>query len=136
MKIYKDLNPTKKEIETLIKSAKERIKSAKVLFKEKLYRDAISRSYYAVLDIAKAAILTKGKFAKTHSGVLSLFSLEFGKTRRVPPDLLDFYRKIREAREEADYKAFKEFSKGETKKMIKMAEKFVNFIEKLISKRS
>jgi uncharacterized protein (UPF0332 family) len=132
MKVYKNLNPTNKEIKTLIKSAKERIKSAKVLFREKLYRDAISRSYYGVLDIAKAAILTKNKYAKTHSGVLALFSLEFGKTRKIPIELLDFYRKIREAREEADYKTFKEFSKEETKEMIEMAEKFVNYVEKLI----
>jgi len=43
MKIYKELNPTKEEIEALIKSAKERIKSARILFKEGLLHDAISR---------------------------------------------------------------------------------------------
>jgi uncharacterized protein (UPF0332 family) len=132
MKFYKNLNPSKEEIELLINSAKERIKSAKVLFKGKLYRDAISRCYYGVLDIAKAAILTKNKYAKTHSGVFTLFSLEFGKKKKFPSQLLDFYRKIKESREEADYKVFKEFSKEETQEMIKMAEKFVNYVEKLI----
>lgn len=132
MKIYKNLNPAKEEVKFLIKSAKERIKSAKVLFKEGLLRDAISRSYYAVLDIAKAAILTKGKFAKTHSGVFSLFSLEFGKTKRIPSDLLDFYKEIKEMREEADYKVFKRFSKKETKEVIKKVEKFVSYLQKLI----
>ena len=73
MKSYENLNPTKKEIEALVSSAKERIESAEILEKEGHYRDAISRSYYAFLDIAKAALLTKGKFAKTHAGILSLF---------------------------------------------------------------
>lgn len=132
MKNYENLNPTKEEITTLIKSADGRIKSAKVLLKEQQYRDAISRSYYAFLDAAKALLLTKGKTAKTHEGVLSLFGLEFGKSGEVSKELFRFYKRVKKAREEADYEFLRKFSKSETEEAIEMAEKFVSFIEKKI----
>ncbi|MBU2635389.1 HEPN domain-containing protein [Patescibacteria group bacterium] len=132
MKNYENLNPTKEEITTLIESAEGRIKSAKVLLKEQQYRDAISRSYYAFLDAAKALLLTKGKTAKTHEGVLSLFGLEFGKSGEVPKELFRFYKRVKKDREEADYEFLRKFSKSETEEAIKMAEKFVSFIGKKI----
>lgn len=132
MRIYKGLNPAKEEIEALLDSAKNRIRSAKILLREKLYRDAISRSYYAFLDAARAALLKKGKFAKTHSGTLTLFEIEFVKTKLVPVQFIKFYRKIFKARMEADYEFLRKFSKEETKEAIEMAEKFLVYVEKLI----
>lgn len=131
---FENLNTSKRIIQIYLKSAKERIESAKILFKGKQFRDAVSRSYYAFLDGARAALLTKGKTAKTHSGVLMLFGLEFGKTDLIPADLIRFYNKIKEAREEADYELLREFTAEETEEAIKMAEKFVNFIEKNLIK--
>lgn len=130
IKIYQSLNPTKKEIKTLLKMARGRIDSAKILEESGQYRDAISRSYYAFLDSARAALLLKGKFTKTHSGALTLFEREFGRTKLIPNQFIKFYRKILKDRMEADYKFLREFSKEETKEAIKMAEKFVSFIEK------
>lgn len=132
MKNYENLNPTEEEITTLIKSAEGRVKSAKILLKERQYRDAISRSYYAFLDAAKALLLTKGKTAKTHEGVLTLFGLEFGKSGEVPPELFRLYKKVKKAREEADYEFLRKFSKTETEEAINMAKRFVSFIEKKI----
>lgn len=131
---YENLNTSKKIIKIYLNSAKERIASAKILFKEKKFRDAVSRSYYAFLDAARAILLTKRKTAKTHAGVLTLFGLEFGKTKEVPKEFFDFYRRIKKAREEADYELIRKFTKEETKEAIEMAEKFVNYIKKLIKK--
>lgn len=132
MKNYENLNPTKKEITTFLKSARDRIKSAKILLKEDQYRDAISRSYYAFLDAAKALLLTKRKTAKTHEGVLILLGLEFGKNKEISSEFFGLYKKVKRAREEADYEFLRKFSKTETEEAIKMAERFVGFIEKKI----
>jgi len=132
MKKYENLKPTKKEITTLLKSARDRIKSAKILLKEDQYRDAISRSYYAFLDAAKALLLTKRKTAKTHEGVLILLGLEFGKNKEISSEFFGLYKKVKRAREEADYEFLRKFSKAETEEAIEMAEKFVSFIEEKI----
>jgi len=128
--IYENLNTSRRLIDTYLTSAKERIAAAKILLKKKKLRDSISRSYYAFLDAARAALLTKGKTAKTHAGTLTLFNMEFGKTGLIPASFIKFYRKILEARMEADYELLREFSEKEAGKAIKMAEKFVSFIEK------
>lgn len=132
MKNYENLNPTKEEITVLIKSAKERIKSARILLKEEQYRDAVSRTYYAFLDAAKALLLTKGKTAKSHEGVLTLLGLEFGKSKEISPELFGFYKRVKKAREEADYEFLRKFSKAETEEAIEMAEEFVSFIKERI----
>ena len=100
------------------------------LFKEKKLRDAVSKSYYAFLEAARAALLTRGKTAKTHAGTLTLFEMEFGKTKIIPSRFIIFYRQILKDRMEADYEMLREFSKEEADKSIKMAEEFVSFIEK------
>ena len=94
MKVYSGLNPTQKEIKAYLNSARKRIEAAKVLVRKNLHRDSISRSYYAFLDAAKAALLTREKTAKTHAGVLTLFGMEFGKTKTIPSEFIKFYRKV------------------------------------------
>ena len=133
--IYENLKVSKKEIKTLLESSENRIKSAQILLERGLLRDSISRSYYAFLDSAKALLLTKGKIAKTHAGVLTLFGLEFGKTKEIPGYLFGFYKQVLKAREEADYEFLKKFSKEDAKKAIEKAEKFVDYIKKIINKK-
>ncbi|MFH1997478.1 MAG: HEPN domain-containing protein [Patescibacteria group bacterium] len=112
--------------------AKQRIYSAQILIKEKQYRDAISRAYYAFFDATSALLLTKGLLAKTHSGLLTLFGLAFVKTGKIDPKFARFFRKAKEAREEADYEVLKKFSKKETENIVKQAKEFVDSIEKVI----
>lgn len=135
MKNYKNLNPAKEEVEALLESAKSRIDSAKILMEKEKYGDAISRSYYAFLDSARASLLTIGKFTKTHAGTLTLFETEFGKTNLIPIEFIKFYRKILKNRMEADYQFLKKFSKEEVEEAIQMAEEFVNFVEKNLIKK-
>lgn len=130
MKFYKNIKASEKIIKTYLNSANERIKSAEILLREGNYRDAISRAYYAFLDAAKATLLTKGLAAKTHSGVLTLFGLHFGKTKEIPAKFFRFYKQVMEAREEADYEILKEFKKKDAQEVIEMAEEFVDFVRK------
>jgi len=53
---YENLQTSPKIIQAYLKSAKERIKSAKILFRQRQFRDAVSRSYYAFLDGAQALL--------------------------------------------------------------------------------
>lgn len=133
--IYENLKPSKKEIKILLESAENRIKSARILLKKELYRDSISRSYYAFLDSARAILLTKGKLAKTHAGTLTLFGMEFGKTKEIPSYFFRFYKEVLKARIEADYRFLRKFSKRDAEEAIKKAEKFVDYIKKIINEK-
>lgn len=131
----KKVKPSKEEIEKHIELAKKRLHSAKVLIKEGEYRDAVSRAYYAFFDAASALLLTEGLVAKTHAGLLSLFGLHFVKEGKIKPKFARFFRKAKEAREEADYEVYKEFSKKETKKIIQTAKEFIQEIEKIMKEQ-
>ena len=70
---------------------------------------ACNRAYYAMYDAARAALLASGspvepEIAKTHSGLISAFSLHLVKTGRVPVALGKTLNKAEELRLVADYK--------------------------------
>lgn len=124
----------KKQFDRFIERAKERLEEAKILFEEKHYSGAISRAYYAFFEAAHAALITKGISAKTHAGVITLFSLHFVKTEQIPAQFIRFFKQAKEARETADYTFLKDFTKEETERIIQTAEDFVKEIEKRFKK--
>ena len=67
---------------------------------------ACNRAYYAMFDAARAALLVSGvmESARTHSGLISVFSLHLVKTGRVPVELGKSLNKAEELRLMADYK--------------------------------
>lgn len=83
--------------------------SAKVLLDTGDSDGACNRAYYAMFDAARAALLKSGapvepEIAKTHSGLISAFSLHLVKTGRVPIALGKALNKAEELRLIADYK--------------------------------
>lgn len=129
MKFKIDPKNREKQFEKFVERAKERIKEAKILFQEKHYGGAISRAYYGFFEAAHAALITKGISAKTHAGVIALFSLHFVKTDQIPAKFIRFFKQAKEAREEADYAFLKDFTKEEAERIIQTAEDFVKEIE-------
>ena len=55
-----------------LENAKEKLNSAEVLLREKLFKDSLSRSYYAMFSAARALLATKELDSSKHSGVISL----------------------------------------------------------------
>lgn len=78
-----------------LRLAQQALKSAELLLEVPALEDAASRLYYAAFHAARAALAVKGLYAKTHSGLLSLYSDTFG-----PAPLL---RRLFQARSQADY---------------------------------
>lgn len=69
-----------KEIEALIQKAERYLKSAELLLADGDYESSVSRTYYAMLYCAQAALLTKQLSFSSHKGVISLFGEYFIKT--------------------------------------------------------
>jgi len=101
---YPTYKATPKEVKALQNNTKERLESARELLKLGNYRDSISRSYYAILDAARTLLFSKGHFAKTHAGVITLFSLKFVKTKVVAAKYIRIFKEVEKARLEADYR--------------------------------
>lgn len=56
------------------------LRAARLLVRNRIYPDAVSRAYYAVLHAAKAALQTKDISADSHAAVRRLFGMHFIKT--------------------------------------------------------
>ncbi len=93
----------------LMAKAVQAAASAKVLLDAGDTDGACNRAYYAMFDAARAALLAsgaqaEGEIARTHSGLISAFSLHLVKTGRVTVELGKAFNRTQELRTVADYK--------------------------------
>lgn len=128
------MKKSKNDIKKYLERAKSRIRSAEVLKKAGQYNDAISRVYYAFFDAATAALISKGLFAKTHHGVIILFEQHFIKTGVASIQAGRWLARALEARQEADYEVYKEFTKEQVEAGIKAAKEFIAEIKNILKK--
>ena len=115
-----------------IKQAKERLKAAELLCKSKSYRDSLSRSYYAMLQAARALLATKQLDSQKHSGVISLFNLHFVKEGIVDRSLGRLFAEAKGMREESDYADYVSFTQEDAQDQIKHAEFFIQEVLKVL----
>lgn len=94
-----------------IERGDEALKSAETLLAASLFRDAMSRTYYAVLHYARALLSSKDLYPKSHHGVMQLFSLHFIKTDIVAVEVGRILARQQKFREESDYTVESRFSK-------------------------
>jgi len=70
----------------LVRKSQRALKSARLDLTDRDYDSAVNRSYYAMFDIARAALLRAGvaedKLPRTHSGVIDAFgSMPFDRDK-------------------------------------------------------
>ncbi len=92
----------------LMDKAARAVASARLLLDAGDVEGACNRAYYAMFDAAKAALLwsgaiTESNVVKTHSGLISEFSLHLIKTGRLPSELGRILNRVSEIRLVADY---------------------------------
>ena len=122
------------EAEALMRKARAKIRSARLLLEAGEFEDAVSRAYYAAFSAAKAVLLLLGEEPLTHAGVP--FKLW---TRLVEGGLLDreyarILNKLREAREEGDYTPIFTLSEEEVRELVEKADEFVKKMRELIDR--
>ena len=112
--------------------AMDEIKSARVLQENNLYFKSIVSSYDAVYHAAKAALLLKGVIPQSHEGVERMFSLYYVKTEEIEVNKGKIIGRLMKMREEADYYPESTFSLNESLDALKMANEFVENIQKVV----
>lgn len=97
------------KVEDLFEKAIRAVSSAHLLLDSGDADGACNRAYYAMFDAARAALLASDapvvpEVVKTHSGLISAFSLHLVKTGQVPVELGKALNKVEDLRLIADYK--------------------------------
>ncbi len=92
----------------LLDKAERALTSARLLLNHGDVDGACNRAYYAMFDAARAALLatqapTPAEIAKTHSGLMTAFSLHLVKSGRVSVELGRALNRVADIRLVADY---------------------------------
>jgi len=112
--------------------AKKALQAAKTLLENQLYEDCVSRSYYAVLHAAKAALVTVGIEPQSHYAVRRMFGLHLVKAGKIEKDFARILTAEQEDREIGDYDVHIEIEQDTAEKRVADAEVFVQRIEKYL----
>ena len=120
------------EIEAELSRARQSLQAAELLCENALYSDSLSRSYYAVLHAARAALLTQGVRVTSHEAVKRLFGLHLIKAGLLSPELAVSIRREQDDRFLADYDVTFEPGSEQTQERVREARKFLNSIEEFV----
>ena len=121
-----------------MKKAHRAVVSARLLLDDGDVDGACNRAYYAMVDAARAALTWCGatvepSVIKTHSGLISTFSLYLVKTRRLPIESGKALNRAAEIRLIADYTGEK-LTANQAGQLIEQAETFVGTVEREFEK--
>ena len=112
-----------------INTAKEDLRTARMLLKAEEYRAANNRAYYAIFHVISAIHALDGKAYKRHKDALANFNKDYIRTETFPRI---FGRKIAEAEEirhARDYDDFYIATKAEAEELVITAETLIEYIE-------
>ena len=113
----------------LMTKAQRALASAHTLLADGDNDGACNRAYYAMFDAARAALIASKapvppEIAKTHSGLISAFSLHLVKSGRFPVELGKSFNKVEDLRLVADYKG-DPIEAAEAKWAVQQSQQFV-----------
>ena len=113
--------------------ANKSLMAAKTLLENQLYEDCVSRSYYAVLHAAKAALAAEGIETESHTAVRRMFGLHLVKAGKIETDFARILTAQQEDREIGDYDIHIEIEQETAGKRVRDAEKFLHRIEEFLN---
>ena len=113
-----------------LETAKNDLKSARVLLAIEDYKGANNRAYYSIFHAINAVHAVSGKAYKRHKDALANFNKEYVKTSIFPREMGRKIGQAEEIRHASDYDDFYIASKEESEQQILTAEEFFVLVEK------
>lgn len=117
------------EIEAEIDRAGQSLRAAELLCENGLYSDSLSRSYYAILHAARAALLSQAVRVNSHEAVKRLFGMHLVKPGLLSAELGDSIRREQDDRFLVDYDVTFEPGPEQTEERVREARNFLRSIE-------
>lgn len=122
-----------------MRKSRRALRSARLSLDDGDTDGTINRSYYAVLNAARAGLLSAGvpedKLPKTHSGLISAFGERVVKSGKVEPELGRFMNKAEGLRLRADYTGV-ELDTATAEETLTDAGRFVRSVERAFGLQS
>jgi len=112
-------------IEVRLERGREDIETAKELLNLRRYRAAVNRSYYAILGVTNALLLTQKIERSKHAGIEAAFIQYFIKTGIFEKEYGRIFDYIRKKREESDYSAKTTIDTETAEGVVSDAQKFL-----------
>ncbi len=118
-----------------LESAKERLKSSRLLLDAGQYKDSIGRSYYAIFSAVRAVLAeNKVDFSK-HAGVISYFQKEYVKTNIFDVKYSKILQNAFQIRNICDYDDFYLATKSSAEEQYNNAQEMIEAIERYLSSK-
>ena len=113
-----------------IQTAKESLKSAKILLAAEEYKGSNNRSYYAIFHAINAVHALNGKSFKRHKDAIGNFNKDYVKTEIFPREIGRKIGEAEEIRHASDYDDFYIAIREETERQVMVAEEFLRLVER------
>ena len=114
--------------------AREALRAAETLTRNRCYADAISRAYYAILHAAKAALHVHDVAAESHPAVRRMFGLHLVKPGEIEPEWSAYLVESLDDRLAADYDVETVFSKNDASSECRRCREFLNRVKRYLLK--
>lgn len=115
-----------------LKSAKERLDSAKILLEAGKYKDSIGRSYYAIFTAVRAVLAKDEVDFSKHAGVISYFQREYIKKGIFDKKYSKYLQEAFQIRNNCDYDDFYIVVKDDAVEQLSRAEEYYNAVKKYL----
>lgn len=112
-----------------IETAKSDLQSAKILLKEREYRGANNRAYYAIYHAILSVQALDGKSYKRHKDTLANFNKDYVRTEIFPKTFGRRIARAEEIRHASDYDDFYVATKEKAEEQIITAKELIEQIE-------
>lgn len=122
------------EVEAVLSLANDKLKSAKILLKNKQYSDAASRAYYCAFHAISAILLSRDMSFSSHTQTIGAFNREFVKTELFPSYFGKRLVKMQMDREAGDYRTHSPIGKIIALEDVKMAEEILGACRQFLEK--
>jgi uncharacterized protein (UPF0332 family) len=96
----------KQDVEKHLRAAEETLREMIFLMEQGLYKEAVKRTYQAMLNAATAALLAKGLKSGNRQAIVSEFNDAFVKTGLVDEKFHRYFRQAFNSRTESDDSSF------------------------------
>lgn len=113
------------------KKALEYLDDAGANLKDNRYGTSVNRSYYALLNAARALLVLEGVNPQSHNGVMTMLNLRFVKTGLLSKTVIKNFRVLLTRRTDVDYGDFELIEESDAEDSWKLAEETIEQMEKL-----
>ena len=120
------------EVEEFLSKSNDKLISSKILFENQQYATSVSASYYCMFLTAKALLIKKNYFPKSHEGLISLFGQVYVNQGNFDRRIAKYLARAQSLREDADYDAVDGITKSIANLWINNAEEFMKEAKKFL----